>query len=158
MTEASTRTLAFFAATQHELLVSVLNHLVPAAGAFPGAGDLDVALYIDRVVGQSVALKHLFAQGLVHITRTSQAQYAQPFTALLEWQRDAVLHYVEATAPEFFEALVTHTYSGYYSHPTVVQLLGMEARPPQPRGYHLEPLDLGLLENVKQRQPIYRQV
>jgi hypothetical protein len=158
MTEASTKTLAFFAAAQRELLVSVLNRLVPAAGAFPGAGDLDVAGYIDRVVGQSAALKRLFAQGLVHITRTSQAQYARPFTALFVEQRDAVLRHVEATASEFFEALVTHTYSGYYSHPTVVRLLGMEARPPQPRGYHLDPLDLRLLENVKQRQPIYRQV
>jgi hypothetical protein len=94
----------------------------------------------------------------VQITLTSQAQYAQPFTALLEGQRDAVLHHVEAMAPEFFEALVTHTYSGYYSHPTIARLLGMEGRPPQPRGHHLEPLDLSLLDNIKQRQPIYRQV
>ena len=157
MAETSTEPPTFFAATQRELLVSVLNRLVPAAGAFPGAGDQGVAGYIDRVVGQSTALKRLFAQGLVQITLTSQAQYAQPFTALLEGQHDAVLRHVEATAPEFFEALVTHTYSGYYSHPTIVRLLGMEGRPPQPRGYHLEPLDLSLLDNIKQRQPIYRQ-
>jgi len=157
MAEASTETLTFFATAQRELLMSVLNRLVPAAGAFPGAGDLDVGSYVDRVVGQSAALKRLFAQGLVQMTLTSQAQYAQPFTALLEEQHDAVLRHVEATAPEFFEALVTHTYSGYYSHPTIVRLLGMEGRPPQPRGYHLEPLDLSLLDNIKQRQPIYRQ-
>ena len=157
MAEASAEPPIFFAAAQCELLVSVLNRLVPAAGAFPGAGDLGVASYIDRVVGQSAALKRLFAQGLSAIALTSQAQSAQPFTALLEGQRDAVLQHIEATAPEFFEALVTHTYSGYYSHPTVVRLLGMEGRPPQPRGYHLEPLDLSLLDKVKQRQPIYRQ-
>jgi len=158
MAEASTESPAFFAAAQCELLTSVLNRIVPAAGAFPGAGDLDVASYLDRVVGQSATLKRLFAQGLVQITLTSQAQYAQPFTALLEGQRDAVLHHVEAMAPEFFEALVTHTYSGYYSQPTIARLLGMEGRPPQPRGHHLEPLDLSLLDNIKQRQPIYRQV
>jgi len=157
MTEASTESPAFFAAAQCELLVSVLNRIIPAAGAFPGAGDLGVARYIDRVVGQSAALKHLFAQGLVQITLTSQARYAQPLTMLLEGQRDAVLRHVEATAPEFFEILVTHTYSGYYSHPSIVRFLGMEGRPPQPRGYHLEPLDLSLLDNIKQRQPIYRQ-
>ncbi len=157
MAEASTETLTFFAAAQRELLVSVLNCVIPAAGTFPGAGDLGVASYLDRVVGQSAALKRLCTQGLVQITLTSQAQYAQPFTALLEEQRDAVLHHVEATAPEFFEALVTHTYSGYYSHPTIVRLLGMEGRPPQPHGYHLEPLDLSLLDNIKQRQPMYRQ-
>ena len=157
MAEASTESPTFFVAAQRELLVSVLNRLVPAADAFPGAGDLGVASYFDRVVGQSAALKRLFAQGLVQVTLESQAQYAQPFTALLEGQGEAVLRHVEATAPEFFEALVTHTYSGYYSHPAIVQFLGMEGRPPQPRGYHLEPLDLSLLDNIKLRQPIYRQ-
>jgi hypothetical protein len=158
MADVSTESPVFFAAAQRELLVSVLNRIVPAAGAFPGAGDLGVASYIDRVVGQSTALRRLFAQGLVQITLMSLTQYAQPFTMLLEEQRDAVLRQVETTAPEFFEVLVTHTYSGYYSHPTIVRLLGMEGRPPQPRGYHLEPLDLSLLDNIKQRQPIYRQV
>jgi hypothetical protein len=158
MADVSTESPVFFAAAQRELLVSVLNRIVPAAGAFPGAGDLGVASYLDRVVGQSAALRRLFAQGLVQITLMSQTQYAQPFTMLLEEQRDTVLRQVETTAPEFFEVLVTHTYSGYYSHPTIVRLLGMEGRPPQPRGYHLEPLDLSLLDNNKQRQPIYRQV
>jgi len=157
MAEASTESPNFFAAAQRELLAVVLNYLVPAAGAFPGAGDLGVGSYLDRVVGQSAALKRLFAQGLVQITLTSQAQYAQPFSVLLEGQCEAVLRHVETTAPEFFEALVTHTYSGYYSDPTIVRLLGLEGRPPQPRGYHLEPLDLSLLDNIKQRQPIYRQ-
>jgi len=158
MADVSTESLVFFAAAQRELLVSVLNRIVPAAGAFPGAGDLGVASYLDRVVGQSTALRRLFAQGLVQITLMSQTQYAQPFTMLSQEQRDAVLRQVETTAPEFFEVLVTHTYSGYYSHPTIVRLLGMEGRPPQPRGHHLEPLDLSLLDNIKQRQPIYRQM
>ena len=158
MADVSTESSVFFAAAQRELLVSVLNRIVPAAGAFPGAGDLGVASYLDRVVGQSTALRRLFAQGLVQITLMSQTQYAQPFTMLSQEQRDAVLRQVETTAPEFFEVLVTHTYSGYYSHPTIVRLLGMEGRPPQPRGHHLEPLDLSLLDNIKQRQPIYRQV
>ena len=158
MADVSTESSVFFAAAQRELLVSVLNRIVPAAGAFPGAGDLGVASYLDRVVGQSTALRRLFAQGLVQITLMSQAQYAQPFTMLSQEQRDAVLRQVETTAPEFFEVLVTHTYSGYYSHPTIVRLLGMEGRPPQPRGHHLEPLDLSLLDNIKQRQPIYRQM
>jgi hypothetical protein len=157
MVEASIESPHVFAATQCDLLVAALNHLVPAAGAFPGAGDLGVVSYLDRVVGQSATLKRLFTQGLVQITLRSQAQYAQPFTTLTAEQGEAVLRHVETTAPEFFEALVTHTYSGYYSHPTIVQLLGLEGRAPQPRGYHLEPLDLRLLDNIKQRQPIYRQ-
>jgi hypothetical protein len=148
---------AFFVASQQLLLCHVLNRLVPASDDFPGAGDLGVATYIDMVVGRSAALKRLFTQGLTHIAMISQAQQAQEFSDLADDQKDAVLRQVETLDPAFFEALVQHTYSGYYIHPTVIRLLGLEARPPQPRGYHLEPLDLTLLDNVKQRSPMYRQ-
>jgi hypothetical protein len=148
---------AFFVASQQLLLRHILNRLVPASDDFPGAGDLGVATYVDTVVGRSAELKQLFSQGLTHIAMISQAQQAQEFSDLTNDQKDAVLRQVETLHPAFFEALVQHTYSGYYSHPTVIRLLGLEARPPQPRGYHLEPLDFTLLDNVKQRGPLYRQ-
>jgi hypothetical protein len=148
---------AFFVASQQTLLSAVLNRLVPASDDFPGAGDLGVATYVDTVVGRSAELKRLFSQGLTYIAMISQAQQAQEFSNLADDQKDAVLRQVETLDPAFFEALVQHTYSGYYIHPTVIRLLGLEARPPQPRGYHLEPLDLTLLDRVKQRTPMYRQ-
>jgi gluconate 2-dehydrogenase subunit 3-like protein len=148
---------AFFVASQQTLLSAVLNRLVPASDDFPGAGDLGVATYVDTVVGRSAELKRLFSQGLTHIAMISQAQQVQEFNDLADDQKDAVLRQVETLHPAFFEVLVQHTYSGYYSHPTVLRLLGLEARPPQPRGYHIEPLDLTLLDNVKQRGPMYRQ-
>jgi hypothetical protein len=149
---------AFFVASQQTLLSHVLNRLIPATDDFPGAGDLGVASYVDTVVGRSAELKRLFSQGLTHIAMISQAQQAQEFNDLADDQKDAVLRQVETLHPAFFEALVQHTYSGYYMHPTVIRLLGLETRPPQPRGYHLEPLDLTLLDNVKQRGSMYRQV
>ena len=148
---------AFFVASQQTLLSHVLNRLIPATDDFPGAGDLGVASYVDTVVGRSAELKRLFAEGLTHIALASQALQGQEFIDLADDQKDAVLRQVETLHPAFFEALVQHTYSGYYSHPTVIRLLGLEARPPQPRGYHLEPLDLTLLDRVKQRGPLYRQ-
>jgi hypothetical protein len=148
---------AFFVASQQMLLSAVLNRLIPATDDFPGAGDLGIASYVDTVVGRFAELKRLFAQGLTDIALASQALQGQDFVNLADDQKDAVLRQVEILQPVFFEALVQHTYSGYYSHPAVVRLLGLEARPPQPRGYHLEPLDLTLLDRVKQRGPLYRQ-
>jgi hypothetical protein len=148
---------AFFVASQQTLLSHVLNRLIPATDDFPGAGDLGVSGYVDTVVGRSTELRRLFAEGLTHIAMASQALQGQEFIALTEDQKDAVLRQVETLHPALFEALVQHTYSGYYSHPTVIRLLGLEVRPPQPRGYHLEPLDFTLLDNVKQRGPLYRQ-
>ncbi len=157
MTDQLARTPSFFVEAQRALLRSILNRIVPASGAFPGAGDLDIASYIDVVVGRSMDLKWLFAQGMARIEGSSHAQYAQAFAGLSDGQKDAILRHVESANPDFFAALVLHTYSGYYSHPTVIQLLGLELRPPQPGGYQLEPLDLSLLETVKRRAPIYRE-
>jgi Gluconate 2-dehydrogenase subunit 3 len=155
-TEAANAPL-FFTAAQHEFLASILNRIVPASGNFPGAGDLGVVAYLDAVVGRAADLKRLFAQGLAQIAIASQAQYGREFVDGADDQQDAVLRHVESANPTFFEALLQHTYSGYYSHPTVIRLLGLQAGPPQPRGHHLEPFDFGLLDNIKQRGPLYRQ-
>jgi Gluconate 2-dehydrogenase subunit 3 len=158
MTAQSIETAAFFIDSQWELMGATLNRIIPSSGAFPGAGDLGVARYIDRVIGQAAELKRLFVQGMTQIDITSQEQYAQAFTSLSEQQQDGVLRQVESSHRKFFSALVTHAYSGYYSDPVILRLLGLEARPPQPRGHELEPLDLGLLEHVKQRAPLYKPV
>jgi len=63
---------------------------------------------------------------------------------------------VEAHNSEFFSDLVTHTYSGYYCNPLIIRILSLDVRPPQPRGYELEPIDLSLLDRVRQRKPLYR--
>jgi Gluconate 2-dehydrogenase subunit 3 len=148
----------FFVDAQRELLHGVLNRIIPASDAFPGAGDLGVVAYLDSVIGRSAELRWLFSRGVTQIDITSQELYAQAFGNLSDDQKDAVLRRVEATCAEFFAALVTHAYSGYYSHPAIIRLLGMDVRPPQPRGYELEPLDLSLLDRVRQRKPLYRPV
>jgi hypothetical protein len=148
---------SFFTPTQREFLAYILNRIVPASGNFPGAGTLGVAAYLDVVVGPVADLKRLFAQGLAQIAIASQTQYGQEFADVSDDQKDVVLRQVEIANPAFFEALVQHTYSGYYSHPTAIRLLGLEVWPPQPRGHHLEPFDLGLLDHRQQRGPLYRQ-
>ena len=48
------------------------------------------------------------------------------------------------------------SYNGYYINPTVLESLGLEARPPQPKGYVVEAGDLSSLEAVVQRGQAYR--
>jgi hypothetical protein len=156
MTSQPLETAFFFIDTQRELLRATLNRIIPASGAFPGAGDLGVVSYVDTVIARSAELRRLFARGLAQIDITSQELHAQGFMDLSEHQKDAVLRRVEANNSEFFSALLTHTYSGYYSNPLIIRLLGSDLRPPQPRGYELEPLDLSLLDRVRRRKPLYR--
>jgi hypothetical protein len=156
MAAEAERTAAFFSESQFQLITSILNRIIPASGDLPGAGELGVAHYLDGVIGPSAELKRTFAAGLTQITLESQHQHAGEFSALSSEQQDALLRHVEVSAPAFFSVLVFHTYRGYYSHPLVLQRLGLEARPPQPRGHHLEPFDLRLLDTMRTRAPLYR--
>jgi hypothetical protein len=156
MAAGTERTSVFFSESQFQLMTSILNRIIPASGDFPGAGDLGLARYLDEVIGPSAELKRTFAASLTQITLESQHQHAGDFSTLSSEQQDALLRHMEASAPAFFAALVFHTYRGYYSHPLVLQRLGLEARPPQPRGHHLEPFDLRLLDTIRTRAPLYR--
>jgi hypothetical protein len=69
--------------------------------------------------------------------------------------REDVLRRLERSHAEFFEALVRYTYDGYYSHPTVIARLGLDASPPHPRGHRVEAVDLPDLARVSARGPIY---
>ena len=49
-------------------------------------------------------------------------------------------------------------YVGYYQHPRVVAALGLEHRPPHPKGHEMEASDLTLLDPVRRRGKLYREV
>jgi hypothetical protein len=157
MAAEAERMAILFSKSQFQLVTSILNRIIPASGDLPGAGELGVAHYLERAIGPSAELKRAFAAGLTQISLESQHQHAEEFSTLSSEQQDTLLRHMEASAPAFFAALVFHTYRGYYSHPLVLQRLGLEARPPQPRGHHLEPFDLRLLDTMQTRTPLYRQ-
>lgn len=146
-------TAQVFTPSQAALLRLVLNRFVPAGGVFPAAGDLGLVEHLDRAGGAAPATRRLLLEGLRQIE--SLGGQSGGFGTLPEEEQDAVLRDVETRHPAAFEALLQQTYSAYYSHPTVVQLLGVEG-PPQPRGFALEPFDSGLTDTVQRRPPIYR--
>ena len=148
----------FFVDDQLRLVRDVLDRIISRQGEIPGAGELDIAAYLDRVVGDSPRLRSLFSRGLVAVELTAEGQFKKGFTDLTDEEKIAVLKEVEAAEREFFDTLVWQTYNCYYTHPKVKSRLGADARTPQPQGYLLEKGDLSGLEKVKRRGPIYREV
>ena len=147
-----------FTESQENLLNDVINRIVPAEQEFPGAGDLGVTSYIDNVVAESGEMKNLFLAGLAQIEITAATNLGKEFGSLSLDEKDRVLAQVEQERSDFFNALVQHTYNGYYTNPTILPLIGHSGRPPQPLGYPMEPFDQKLLENVRKREPLYRRV
>ena len=105
----------FLSEPQRALLDMVLDRIIPREGELPGAGELGVAGHIDGVVGKSRELRRLFAEGLASIEITGSEMFSSEFAALSGQERVAVLRRVESEHAEFFQALVLHTYAGYYT-------------------------------------------
>jgi hypothetical protein len=142
-------------ATRRDLLALVLDTLVPASDGFPGAG----AVALDHVLAMAAAsadLECLLSDVLQAVEETSQAIGAAGLASLSFDDRENVLRRVEQSHAASFEAVVRHTYDGYYSHPTVIARLGLDASPLHPRGHRVEAVDLPDLARVSARGPIYR--
>ncbi len=141
---------------QAALASDVLDQVVPAGDGFPGAGELGVVRHLDEAAGADPKLERLLADGLTAIETASRRMHGADFADLADGQKAATLKQVEAESPRFFETLVRQTYAGYYTDSRVIELLGLEARPPQPLGFHLQPFDSSMVENARKRGKIWR--
>jgi Gluconate 2-dehydrogenase subunit 3 len=142
-------------AAQRAVLAEVLDTLVPESGGFPGAG----AVALDHVLAMAAAsaeVERLLAEGLQAVEAEVRASGALRLASLGVDEREALLRRVERAQPESFDALVKHTYDGYYVHPRVLECLGLDASPPHPRGHEVETVDLPDLARVTARGPLYR--
>jgi hypothetical protein len=102
-------------------------------------------------------LQPVMAQGLATLSRLAAGRDARGFASLSAKDRGEVMGELAAADPAFLPTLTFVAYAGYYQHPRVVAALGLEARPPHPRGYSMEPNDLTLLDAVRRRPKMYRE-
>lgn len=65
---------------------------------------------------------------------------------------------VERALPAEFAALVSALVEEYYGSDAVVGALGWSTEPPQPNGHPLPAFDDGLLDRVRRRTPLWRDV
>ena len=133
---------------QRSTLTAVLDQIIPprANENLAGAGGLDLADAVASAFGDSLAD---LGEGLGQLAAFCEDQDASAFPHLL---RD-----FDVQNPGFMPGLVFHTYTQYYQDLRVVEVLGIDPRPPYPGGYELETGDFSTLEAVKARGPIYRQ-
>jgi len=147
---------AAFTDAQRRALAALLDTLIPPGddGGPPGAGEIGLA---DLVEAQVPDLHAMLRDGLAVLDAQAVERGASDFAALAAPERREALEELSAAQPAFLPGLVFHTYIHYYQDPRVVSALDLEARPPHPQGYPLEPGDLSSLERVRARQGLYRE-
>ena len=132
---------------QGRLLAAVLNRLVPADGVMPAAGDAGVAGYIDQALRDAPHLRRPVIDLLDEL-------HGGGFIQLSAAKQDRRLRRLASDRPESFEILLHAAYTGYYSNPGVLTAVGWAPAGSAPP----EPFDRTLLDAVRQRGPIYRDV
>ncbi|MEE8557229.1 MAG: gluconate 2-dehydrogenase subunit 3 family protein [Myxococcota bacterium] len=149
-----------FSEDERLTLSSVLDEIIPPSedGRFPGAGELGLASYIEQSLAQTPALRPVTVNGLAAVDELARAQGSHAFPALSSEDKRELLKELGSKQPAFLPTLILQTYVGYYQNPRVVEALGLEARPPHPIGYETEPNDLTLLNPVRERPKMYREL
>ena len=136
-------------------LSTLLDEIIPPSldGALPGAGQLGLARAIAE---RAPDLLPGIAQGLAALDALAGDRDATDFAALSAEDRVAVLNEHATREPGFLPGLIFHTYVSYYENGRVMEALGLEARPPHPLGYTVEPMDPALVDRVRQSPKLYR--
>lgn len=147
-------TAADLTADERRALARVLDALIPpsADGRMPGAGAVGVAAHVENVLRTLPDLRTMVVEGLRDLDAQANAQYGRRFVECGDAERAALV-----AAQGFAYALIPHTYVGYYQQDAVLEAIGMEARPPHPRGYTVPENDLSLLAPVQARSKRYRE-
>jgi len=140
-------------------LSALLDEVIPpgADGRMPGAGAIGLGERIAREVSGNAALLDTVRSGIASLDRVARGEHGAPFGELPSDARKRVLAQVTETEPALMPTLAFPTYIAYYEHPSVLSALGLDPRPPHPKGYGLEPFDPTLLEGVRQRARSYRE-
>ncbi len=132
---------------QGSVLAAVLNRLVPADGAMPAAGAAGVAGYIDQALLDAPHLRRPVIDLLDELRGCGFARLPGP-------EQDERLRRLAAVRPASFQVLLHAAYAGYYSDASVLAAAGCQPAGSAPP----EPFDPAILDAVRRRGPIYRDV
>ena len=138
-------------------LRAVLDALIPPSPerGMPGAGALGLAEHLLDAVPQ---LAPVVDPALAELERVARDRGAADFASLSPEVRQQLLEGLSEHHPAFLAGVLFQVYQASYAHPDVLEALGMPPRPPHPLGYEVEADDLCLLEKVRGRGDLYRDV
>ncbi len=138
-------------------LVSFAGTVIPASGEFgvPGADD-------DVIAGDLVASAEGSAgeigAALAALEALSKERHGDAFAALDEAARLAVATAFRDANRALAAPLISLVAQCYYRDERVMEALGMEPRPPYPEGFELEQGDWSLLDPVRRRAKMVREI
>ena len=138
-------------ARQRDDLRIIAAMMIPASAEYevPGADDPAIQSDILATLGRDAVR---VSEALDHLARLARA----PLAELDDARHRRIAKEFRATGGASAEILMRVILQCYYRDDRVLRSLGLELRPPFPRGYSLEQGDWSLLDPVKARPPMWR--
>jgi hypothetical protein len=136
---------------QRDDLRAIAAEMIPASDEFdvPGADDPSIQADMVATFGRDT--------GLVREALDELARLAgRPLASLDPARREAVALELRTKGGSAVATLTRVVLQCYYRDDRVVRSLGLEPRPPYPRGHELEQGDWSLLDPVRTRPPMWR--
>jgi hypothetical protein len=138
---------------QSDDLRAIAGMIIPASAEFdvPGADDPTIQADIMATLGRDT--------GLVRGALDELGRLAgRPLAGLDPARREAVAMELRAKGGPAVATLIRVILQCYYRDDRIVRSLGLEPRPPFPKGHALEDGDWSLLDPVRARPPFWRPV
>ena len=138
-------------ADQSRSLRCLAEMMIPASAEYGVPSASDDAIFGDILASIGPNTDHVIA-----VLRTLDAMSAGPFADLDPQRRDALAAELRDTGGEALMYLTRITLQCYYRDDRLMRSLGMEVRPPFPKGFEVEQGDWSLLDPVRARPKLYR--
>ena len=137
-------------ADQYRSLRCLAEMMIPASAEFgvPGAGD-------DAIFGDILQSLGRDAEHVPAVLQTLDTMAGGPFADLDPQRRDAIAAQLRETGGDGLTYLTRIILQCYYRDDRVTRSLGMEPRPPFPKGFEVEQGDWFLLDPVRARPKLY---
>jgi len=137
-------------ADQCRSLRCLAEMMIPASAEYgvPSAGDDAIFVDILHNVGRD-------AGHVIVVLQTLAAMSGCPFADLDPQRRDTIAARLRETGGEALAYLTRIILQCYYRDDRVMRSLGLEPRPPFPRGFEVEQGDWSLLDPVRARPKLY---
>ena len=137
--------------TQRDDLRAIAGIIVPASAEFdvPGADDPAIQADVLATLGRDAAAVREALDEFVRLAGSS-------FAGLDPARREVVALELRAKGGAAVATLTRVVLQCYYRDDRVVRSLGLEPRPPYPKGHVLEDGDWSLLDPVRARPPFWR--
>jgi hypothetical protein len=141
----------FLTPRQSDDLHAIAGVIIPASAEFDVPGADDPAIQAD-IVATLCRDTDLVRQALDELARLA----GSPLASLDPTRRESVGMELRAKSGAAFATLTRVVLQCYYRDDRVVRSLGLELRPPYPKGHVLEDGDWSLLDPVRARPPFWR--